>query len=56
MECFYVQHTLFAMSDKRKYIKHPYAGTKRKAWNKPTKLFLNKRKRKLVVFKTKTIK
>ena len=35
------------MSDKRKYIKNPYAGKKRKAWNKPTKLFPNKWYRKL---------
>ena len=25
------------MSDKRKYIKDPYPGKKRKAWNKPIK-------------------
>ena len=35
------------MSDKRKYIKNPYAGKKRKAWNKLTTPFLNKWKRKL---------
>ena len=46
MEYFHVQHTLFAMSDKRKYIKNPYAGKKRKAWNKPTKPFPNKWNRK----------
>ena len=53
MEYFHVQHTLLAVSDKRKYIKNPYPGKKRKAWNKPTKLFPNKWKRKLVVFKMK---
>ena len=47
MECFHVQHTLFPMSDKRKYIKNPYAGKKRKAWNKPTKQFPVKWKMKL---------
>ena len=35
------------MSDKRKSIKNPYAGKKRKAWNKPTKWFPNKWKSKL---------
>ena len=36
MEYFQVQNTSFAMSDKRKYIKNPYAGKKRrKTWNKP---------------------
>ena len=35
------------MSDKRKRIKNTYAGKKRKAWNKPTKPFQNKWKRKL---------
>ena len=35
------------MSDKRKYIKNPYAGKKRKAWNKLTTPFPNKWKRKL---------
>ena len=35
------------MSDKRKYIKNPYAGKKRKAWNKLTKPFPNKWQRKL---------
>ena len=30
------------MSDKRKYIKNPYAGKKTKAWNKPTTPFPNK--------------
>ena len=34
MEYFHAQDTLFAMSDKRKYIKNTYAGKKRKAWNK----------------------
>ena len=33
------------MSNKRKYINNPYAGKKRKAWNKPTKLFPSKWKR-----------
>ena len=47
MEYSHVQLTLFAMSDKRKYIKNPYTGKKRKAWNKPVKLFPNKWKRKL---------
>ena len=37
LECFHAQHILFAMSDKRKYIKNPYAEKKRTAWNKPTK-------------------
>ena len=46
MECFHVQRTLFAMSDKRKYIKNPYAG-KKKALNKPTKQFPVKWKMKL---------
>ena len=35
------------MSDKGKFIKNSYAGKKRKAWNKPTKPFPNKWKRKL---------
>ena len=39
LEYFHVQHTLFVMSDKRKYTKNPYAGKKRKAWNKPTNRF-----------------
>ena len=47
LEYFRVQHTLFAMSDKRKDIRNPYVGKKRKAWNKPTKPFPNKWKRKL---------
>ena len=47
MEYFHIQHTLFAMSDKRKYIKNPYAGKKRKAWNKQTNPSPNKWKRKL---------
>ena len=47
MEYFRVQHTLFAMSDKRKYMKNPYAEKKRKAWNKLTTPFPNKWKRKL---------
>ena len=47
LEYFHVQHTLFAMSDKIIYIKNPYAGKKRKAWNKPTKPLPNKWKRKL---------
>ena len=34
------------MSDKGKFIKNSYAG-KKKAWNKPTKPFPNKWKRKL---------
>ena len=38
------------MSDKRKYIKIPYAGKKLKAWKKPTKLLPNKWKRKLTQF------
>ena len=33
------------MSDKRIYIKHPYAGKNRKAWNKQTKPFPSNRKR-----------
>ena len=33
------------MNDKRKYIKNPYEGKKRNAWNKPTKSFRNKWKR-----------
>ena len=37
MKYFYVQHTLFAVSDKRKDIKSPYT-VKKEAWNKPTKL------------------
>ena len=49
MEYFYVQHTLSAMSDKRKYIKNSYAG-KKKACNKPTKSFPNKGKRKLAKY------
>ena len=47
LEYFHVQHILFTMSDKRKSIKNPYAGKKRKAYNKPTKPFPNKWKRKL---------
>ena len=47
MEYFHVHHTLFVISDKRKYITNFYAGKKRKAWNKPTKPFPNKWKRKL---------
>ena len=47
MEYFHVQHLFFAMSDKRKYIKNPYEEKKRKAWNKPTKPFPNKWKKKL---------
>ena len=47
MKYFDVQHTLPAMSDKRKNLKHPYAGKKRKSWNKSTKSFPNKQKRKL---------
>ena len=35
------------MSYERKYTKSPYAEKKRKAWNKPTKPFLNKWKREL---------
>ena len=35
------------MSDKRKFIKKPYAGKKSKAWKKPTKSLPNKQKRKL---------
>ena len=35
------------MSDKRKYIKNPYAGKKRKAWDKLTTSFQNKCKRNL---------
>ena len=35
------------MSDKRTYIKHPYAGKNRKGWNKPTKPFPSNRKRKV---------
>ena len=35
------------MSDKRKKLRNRYAGKKRKTWNKPTKSFPNKRKRKL---------
>ena len=50
MEYFRVQHTLFAMNGKRKYIKNPYAGKKRKAWNKPTKPFPNRWKKKLAKF------
>ena len=34
LEYFYVQHRLFTMSYKRKYVKKPYVGKKRKAWNK----------------------
>ena len=45
MEYFHAQHTLFAMGDKRKYIKNP--SQERKAWNKPAKPFPNKWKRKL---------
>ena len=47
MEYFHVQHTVFGINDKRKYIKNPCAGKKRKAWNKPTKPFPNKWKSKL---------
>ena len=47
MEYFHVQHTLFGINDKIKYIKNPYTGKKIKAWNRPTKLFPNKWKRKL---------
>ena len=50
MEYFHVQHTLFAISDTRKSLKNPYAGKKRKTWNKPTKPFLSKWKRKLTKF------
>ena len=39
MGYFDVHHTIFVMSDKRKYLKNPYAQKKRKAWNKPTKPF-----------------
>ena len=42
------------MSDKRKYIKNPYAGKKRKAWNKPTKPFPSKFKRKLAKERIRT--
>ena len=35
------------MNDKRKDLKNPYEGKKIKAWNKPTKPFRNKWKRKL---------
>ena len=42
LEYFHVQDRLFAMSNKWKYTKNPYVGKKRKAWNKPTKLFPNK--------------
>ena len=42
LEYFHVQHTLFAMKDKRKYIKNRYTGRRRKASNKPTKPFPNK--------------
>ena len=41
-DSFHVQQKLFAMSDKRKYIKSPYARKKRKAWNKLAKLFRNR--------------
>ena len=47
MEYFHFQHTLFALSGKRKYIKNPYAGKKRKAANTPTKSFSKKWKRRL---------
>ena len=47
MEYFHIQHTVFAMSDKRKYIKNPHTGKKRKASNKLTTPFPNKWKRKL---------
>ena len=47
MEYFHVQPTLFAMSDKWKYIRNPYEGKKKKAWNKLTKPFPNKWKSKL---------
>ena len=47
MEYFHVQHTLFGINDKIKYIKNPYTGKKIKACNRPTKLFPNKWKRKL---------
>ena len=48
LECFHVQHTLFAMNDKRKYMKDCCSGKKRKAWNKPAKPFPNKWKRSLL--------
>ena len=35
-------NTLFAVSDKGKYIKNPYTGKKREAWNKLTKPFPNR--------------
>ena len=44
------KHTLFAMSDKRIYIKSRYAKKKRKYRNKPIKPFPNKWKRKLAKF------
>ena len=47
LEYFHVQQILFAMNDKRKCIENPYAGKKRKAWNKRTKPFPSKWKRKL---------
>ena len=46
-EYFHVQHTLFATSCKRKYIKNPYTGKKRETWNKLTTPFPNKWKKKL---------
>ena len=39
----------FSHRGSRKYIKNPYAGKKRKAWNKPKKLFPNRWKKKLVI-------
>ena len=42
LKYFHVLHTQFAMTDKRKFIKNPYAGKKSKVWKKPTKLFPNK--------------
>ena len=42
-----MQHTLFGISNKVKYIKNPYTGKKRKAQNRPTKPFPNKWQRKL---------
>ena len=47
LEYLIVQHTLFATSDKRKHKNYPYAGKKRKTWNKPIKPFPSKWKRKL---------
>ena len=45
-EYFHVQHTLFAMSDKRKY-KKSLCRKQNKSLEKPTKPFPNKWKRKL---------